>query len=649
VGETSAPSGPCFGNTAAWGNSATDGDSAIAGNAQQCGAQLLANTNLGAAVTSAWQTIEKTASDTAKAAGATIVTAEGAAAGLTEILPALGANAVISELGDFLAGILGYIMQALTLGAVASVGTGATLGLSLGYIGVIVGAIIGAIVAAVNIISGGPSVQITNGATVKCTTYVQTNMPSAITWLTSQKTLQGFTPRFVADVFGLFLFNPVWGTINQGLLGMTFPNVPSAGTGDPVDQVYQLPGAFELLNRGQLAELCSILATSPGKLPFFASKPWAINLANHAGMPLAAAEAEAGAFAAPDQNPGDWQTVQFPLPTSEGPCTANCDYAVLGWPPGQRAAGATSYLYTACLNLTTNTNTVSGAPTNGNPGARTTVLTQSDISPAAYQAQVFYPSLTTDQCDQLFDVTGPFYKAYLDNFNAAQNWANTQPTLTAAQLQSGSQWNLTADDANKILVAWTERYSAVGAGIAAKGGTTSSAAASNAAQTASAAQTALASVAVDPLVAAATAARASGQGVTAVSSTVGDLSQVQSWGTFTGGSSFLGPALAAALATPAGQALSAKEAAIIPIAASAPPTFTLAQSQQLLQSVGGGDAVAKAIVNGTAASALAGDPVAVANLAVLSTAQKLQIQAAFVSHFVSPQAGNAILTGAHLA
>lgn len=600
VGESSLPVGPCAGNTAAYGNSATDGDAAIMGNAQQCGAQLLASTSIGANVSDAWQTIE---ADAAKGAGDTLAVEGTVIVGMTEILPLLlGAGS-----GDALIGILevvlGYIMQALTLGAVTTISGAAAIGAAAGYIGLIVGAVIGAITAAVNILSGGPTVQITNGATVKCTTYVQTNMPSAVTWLTSQKTLQGVTARWVADTFGLFLFNPVWGTINQGLLGMTFPSVPSAGTGDPVDQVYQLPAAYELTNRMQLAELCYALSVSPGKLPFFASTPWAINLAkaSQGTIPLAAAESEAATFATPDQNLDDWQTVQFPLATSEGPCTENCDYAVLAWPPGQRAQGATSYLYAGCLNLLTNTNTVSNPPTSGYPGTQTTMLTQTDISPAAYAAQVLYPTVTTAQCDQVFSTDGPYYQAYLDNFNAAEQWAFAQTTLPlASQLQSGSQWNLTADDASTILQAWATRYSAVGASVAAQGGITSGNAAASAGQTSGAASAILASVSnasqLVPIAAGATSR--------------GFLSGANSW---------------------------ANSKARI-------ASMSAADAQRLLQASNAGDAGATSVITGTASSAIAGDPVAVANLATLSTVQRFEIIAEFVSHYVSPAAGNAVLT-----
>lgn len=450
-------------------------DAGLMNNAQIVGQQLLASTTLGASISGAWATAEAMAAKTAAGASSAITTGLVVSTYvISDALPALGFQGLADVLADLMAEVLDAILEAITISSISDILTGLGAGASFGYVGAVIGAIIGAIVAGVEALVGGPTVQITNGTTVSCQTYAQTNLPSAVTFLSSQKTLMGFTPKWLADTFGLFLANPVWMTINQGLLGLNYPNVPAAGTGSPVDQIYQLPGAFELLAKAQFAEAATHLATTASKLPFFRSIPGALAL-QQAGIPLAAAEVEIAAFAFPSQNPNDWSSVQFPQPFNGQPCTVNCDYSEFSWAPEGAVVSSdgtiempqvvgTSAVYTPCLNLLTNSNVVAGGPTNGHPGAATQAKSQTAQNPAACALQVLFPALTTDQCAALFAATQPAYQTAIDN---AQNWANSQATLTLDQLTSGSQWNLTLDDANAVLQNWSSAALALVADAAA--------------------------------------------------------------------------------------------------------------------------------------------------------------------------------------
>ena len=85
----------------------------------------------------------------------------------------------------------------------------------------------------------------------------------------------------------------------------------------------------------------------------------------------------------------------------------------------------------------------------------------------------------------------------------------------------------------------------------------------------------------------------------------------------------------------------------LPIKAPVPPTITLGQAQQTLNAAPSNSGAA-AIVSGTVASAQSGHPQGIANAQVLSLAQRLQTMSAFVSKYVDPKSGMAILSGTFL-
>lgn len=462
-------------------------DQDIINSAAVCGKNLIQTTNINVSLSiNVWADVEDSVKKAAAIAATTVVVTEI----VVNVLIQLGMSVLADVLEALLMQILGYIMTALTLGAVTTVATAAAIGSAAGYIGTIIGAIIGLVTAGVELVVGGPTIQITNGTTVKCQDYAKINMPSAVTWMQSQSTLMGFTPKWLADTFGLFLANPVWMTINQGLLGVHYPPVPDAGTGSPVDIVYtQLPGAFELLNRAQLAEASAIVGVSPSKLPFFAAIPALVHAQMAAvqnGTPIPTQPAPMN----PDPVLAHWATFQYPTPKSDGsPCTdfATCRYGTVAWAPGPTVndpdvenypIDGTHFLYSACPNLMTNSNTVQNPPPPGNPGVKTKVLTQTDPSPAACQLQVMYPSLTTDQCQRIFKVHLAAYEFVVQqatnwalgqdihpddgNGNFSQQFGSTvipgyhsiSDAPNSVQLGSGSVWNLEPADVLAIQAAW---------------------------------------------------------------------------------------------------------------------------------------------------------------------------------------------------
>ena len=65
----------------------------------------------------------------------------------------------------------------------------------------------------------------------------------------------------------MFLANPIWLYANQSLLGITQPSPPT----DPNDErtpVYVTPGAYEMLNKAQLAAASQLVTSCPGKFLF---------------------------------------------------------------------------------------------------------------------------------------------------------------------------------------------------------------------------------------------------------------------------------------------------------------------------------------------------------------------------------------------
>jgi hypothetical protein len=587
----------------------TRNNSAILNNAQSRIANALDGTSLGDSVTNLWAQLEQNVlreagevggvyasaaaamASTGTAIGSAVATEAGtlATAAMTDLL---GAEAV-TWLSGLLTAIVNDVITALTLTTATTVAGASALGSVVPVLGTVIGAVVGAIVGLVDFMVGGPTVQVTNGTTVKCKDYVQTNLPDAAAFLGAQTSVVGMTPRFLADAFSLFLANPVWLTINEDNFGRHWPTPPDMGTFSPVDSIYtKCPGAYELLNVYQFAEAAALVSSSPSKLPFFQANAWEAKqraaLAAK-GLPLSLAVPPPPPF--PTQDRSAWNPYQFQV---DGNDSNNYEgWGLIAWAPCDDPGP--NYVYASCLNLFSNTNTlVGGAPDFGrNPRVRVTIQSQTDPSPAGNGLQGMYPSLTTRQCNKLCAAT---YPAYVQNFAAAQAWMAGQSSgpPTPADLGSGSRWNLTSVDVGILLAGWpgtpggAQWTANIAKGIA-RGQTSQGGAAAAASQTSSA----------------------------------------------------FGLALAAAAPSPPPM--------VTGIRISAPgflqtPTLTLPQAHQIIAQAPTNPAAA-GYVAATVASANAGHPAGVAAAKVLSLAQRLQIQAAYVAKYVGPKQAAAVAKG----
>jgi len=315
-------------------------------------------------------------------------------------------SAIFADLIDFLIGVcINLINEALaTIGISAAVGAD-----SLGPIGAIIGLVVGVIIAIFEVVFYKCTVQVTNGSSYDCNAYPQ-NIKNAIAWLAANaNNLQGVTPKQLADRFGIFLANPIWLYNNQSVLGITQPSPP-----DPTDtagpgELYFLPGAFELLNKAQLAAASSLVAMCPGKIPVWMYQP--------------------KQSVVPSQNLSDYQ----PLVDPTGMYRT--------WAPGvvsTNSASLTTITYTACPNLMVGTSSQ-------DPFDKT--------SSVSYMLQTVFPSLTAQQCEAIFSHANT-QAVYAANIAAARQWALSQCNDPTSELGTGGRFNLEKMDYQPIVDEW---------------------------------------------------------------------------------------------------------------------------------------------------------------------------------------------------
>jgi hypothetical protein len=190
---------------------------------------------------------------------------------------------------------------------------------------------------------------------------------------------------------------------------------------DPDTEIYfLLPGAFEILNRVQLAAAAALVAATPSKLPFYLA-------------------------VVPGGSETSWTAWGSEIPVPQvAPYQA---IPARSWTPGDVSTDASNNnwaVYEACPNLITNGNgptLVNGAISP--PGAQT--------NPGGCMLQFLYPSLTTSQCYKIFNANLAAYEAAVA---AAKAWVQTQCFPTAADLGSGSQFNLEPPDVAAVLASW---------------------------------------------------------------------------------------------------------------------------------------------------------------------------------------------------
>lgn len=399
----------------------TFNDDTLISSIQQCGGAVLeADTSFGADVSKIWAAVENSAA-TGASAGVSVAVGEAILVAALNSVGFAGLADVISALFTY---ILHELLLVLTATAVTDITTGVAIGAGAGYVGAVIGAVIGAIVALISIIIGGPSIQITNGNSYKATDYVRNNLQNAANFFSTNPSLIGMTPLWVANQFDLFLANPTWLWANQNNLGVSQPTPPNQGAGDALDLIYtSLPGAFELLNRAQLAAAMSLVSVTPSKLQFYQAVPTSGTI---------------------NPNPN---LIWNPVFSSTEMIWAPGD--VVGGTLANGATATDGRAYDSCPNLFSN-NIIAII----NPALGGQITGQTNISSGICTLQIMFPSLTTVQCTKIFN-NADTIAAYNKVINGAVAWALTQcQAPTVAQLGSGSVWNLEPADVQFVLSKW---------------------------------------------------------------------------------------------------------------------------------------------------------------------------------------------------
>lgn len=418
-------------------------DDSVIDSTTSCMESAAASTTFAAKMSAAWRAAEVGAASGASAGLAAGLAVDAGVAGLEDIIDQFGFDIVAEWIETEFVALCTTAADAASL-VVSTTASGS----ALGPVGAVVGFIVGAVIAIVEVLSTSCTVEITNGANVSCANYTS-NLNSAISMLNTLATtpggtvqqngqtlsLIGMTPLWVANTFELFLANPVWLWLNQQFTGIVQGQAPPGwGSGaplvlqntDPNTQIYfLLPGAFEILNRVQLAAAAALVAAAPSKLPFY----------------LAVV-------------PGGSET-SWTVWGSELPATPPPPYQAIparSWTPGDVSTDSSNNswaVYGPCPNLSSNGNgpTQVGGQVGGSllpPGPQT--------NPGGFMLQFLYPSLTTAQCYKIFNANLAAYEAVV---TAAKAWVNTQCYPTAADLGSGSQFNLEPPDVAAVLASWS--------------------------------------------------------------------------------------------------------------------------------------------------------------------------------------------------
>jgi hypothetical protein len=503
---------------------------------------------------------------------------------------------IIAELVAAVAAAIAAAIQAVGLGAfVAATAAGGTFG----YVGAIIGAIVGACIAVGNLIYGGQHLSITDGRGFSCKDYVATNVPQASQWLAdNSEKLVGLTALRFSQQAALFLANPTWLYKNQRYTGMSQPAPPDPGSGDPLDMVYtQVPGAFELLNRAQFAQAVVFVNASAGHLRDCASIPNPVPgqrkyYGDTSGTPYGTPRKGKGVWPNPDQTQYDDIYSSTILTWTIGDCGGAHQMI-----PGTQTAAAWYAQYAACPNLTTNGNAYSGVW----PDGQGKISGQTDICPGIYALQVMFPTLTTVQCELIFDNATSTFGPVPQLMNTPQNpgggsWAAplpphpSPPPPPPGVFPPGTQWT---------------SFGPSMAGLAAlgPGGLGFS------------------------LTSAPALMQLNGQNPAAAAAAVASMTSKTSPSTAGGRIQPITPA--EALAT------------ISAIATQSASAGTLTAPQ--LQNLG---TIAKGLVQQTQAQAKTGHPVALYNAKVLDAAHRLSVAAGYVSKYVTPAAATMILKNA---
>jgi hypothetical protein len=361
-----------------------------------------------------------------------------------------GMTELRSVLATLVSDVITFIAQLLAEEAVITFGTAATIGAAGGYIGELVALVVAAVTEAVNLISGGPKVQITNGNWYSAKDYASTNLGNAITWIkgATPGQLMSLTPKCAADTFGLFLANPVWLYENQKPLGIKQPPPADYGTGSLLDTVYQrLPGAFELINQVQFLLAASMVLTSPQRLPFFAATLSEKNATKNAVDQTITSYKP---FFYVTTVPGFIGTKLMTAP-GWAPGVADWDLPKKAQSSLDRGVGipdASGPVYAGCPNLFTNDNVITPSG-KGIADKGATIASQTVPATNAFILQLMFPALSTYQCQELFSATFPLYNSTMSKVRTWLAAQNRRPTATSLQ-----QFNLTDDDEKSAMALW---------------------------------------------------------------------------------------------------------------------------------------------------------------------------------------------------
>lgn len=358
---------------------------------------LLSQTNLFTDVENIWNgVVDEMKKDAA--IGASVGVAVGV---LDAALTGIGADILAGVIADLIAAIAAAITAAIqAVGISAFVGSVAAGG-TFGYVGAIIGAVVGACIALGNLMYGGQHLSITDGRGFSCKDYVQTNVPQASKWLSDNpEKLVGLTAKRFAEQAALYLANPTWLYKNQRFTGMQQPAPPDPGSGDALDMVYtQVPGAFELLNRAQFAQAVTFVNASAGHLRDCASIPNPVPgqrkfYGDPNGTPYGTPQKGRGVWPDPTQTSYDDIYSTIILTWTIGECGGAHQMI-----PGTQTPAMWFAQYASCPNLTTNGNTYKGTW----PDGQGKISGQTDPCPGIYALQVMFPTLTTVQCELIFD------------------------------------------------------------------------------------------------------------------------------------------------------------------------------------------------------------------------------------------------------
>jgi hypothetical protein len=314
-----------------------------------------------------------------------------------------------------------YLTTAIcyTLGiGVATIG-GAAIGSAVGLgVGAIVGAIIGAIVGGINsLLNPPPTCNITlNDLSLRgnpistCAEYIS-NLTAAAAWIQANPgQLAGMTAVCLAKNFNIAVANVMWEAANSSNFGLSYTLSTAGADGS----LFNMPGAFELLNRAQLGHAVGVVSALATQLSFFQTVVNPITT-THDGL---------------YQDTNTW-----------APITPVNGQNIFPGFPGTGVAGG-GLVYSAPQNLFTN-DIIWSSCASGK---------QSNMPQGIYMLQAMYPMLTRAQCELVFATAEPVYQ---QNLQDAQNWANQQcPIPTVSQLRSASSFNLTAADAAAVIAAW---------------------------------------------------------------------------------------------------------------------------------------------------------------------------------------------------